>query len=185
MPGNYRFAIGWVKNYLCLIIKTAMKIFLITLSMILSASVYTSAQDTIPEEPVTGACERSDLLTGEFGSYYDEYYHDYRPDKKVVRQLTGAIGDFEIVIVLGTWCHDSKEQVPRFFRILDESGFMMEGLKMICVDRDKEVPGEDISDLNIERVPTFIVYHNGKESGRIVETPTESLEEDLLLLVKE
>jgi len=45
------------------------------------------------------------------------------------------------------------------------------------------VPGMDISALKIERVPTFIVYDGIKELGRIIETPAETLEEDLLMIL--
>jgi hypothetical protein len=36
----------------------------------------------------------------------------------------------------------------------------------------------------IERVPTFIVYGDGREIGRIVETPEGSLEEHLVKILK-
>ena len=38
--------------------------------------------------------------------------------------------------------------------------------------------------MNIERVPTFIIYRGEKEIGRIVETPKKSLERDLWNIVK-
>ena len=34
--------------------------------------------------------------------------------------------------------------------------------------------------LGIQRVPTFIIYKNNIESGRIIETPKTSLEQDLV-----
>jgi hypothetical protein len=36
--------------------------------------------------------------------------------------------------------------------------------------------------MNIERVPTFIFKRGGEEIGRIIETPDESLEADMLKL---
>lgn len=41
-----------------------------------------------------------------------------------------------------------------------------------------------IQDQHIERVPTFIVYADGRELGRIVETPEGSLEEHLVKILK-
>ena len=54
-----------------------------------------------------------------------------------------------------------------------------ENLKMICVDRDKKAEGTEVGDLNIEFVPTFIIYKNDEEVGRIIEEPKVTLEEDL------
>ncbi len=51
---------------------------------------------------------------------------------------------------------------------------------MIAVDEDKEAEGDELSDLNIEFIPTFIIYKGDAELGRIVETPEESLETDLI-----
>jgi len=38
-------------------------------------------------------------------------------------------------------------------------------------------------DLNITNIPTFIFYKNGKEMHRIVESPMESLEKDMLKII--
>jgi uncharacterized protein (DUF1015 family) len=49
------------------------------------------------------------------------------------------------------------------------------------VDRTKTV---EKMELEIEKVPTFIVYRNGEEIGRIIETPIKSMEEDLYEILK-
>ena len=72
----------------------------------------------------------------------------------------------------------------RFFKILDETGYKEKNLTIIGVDRTKNALSVNIENLNIERVPTFIVFQDGKELGRIVESPKKSLEEDLWKIVK-
>jgi thiol-disulfide isomerase/thioredoxin len=79
---------------------------------------------------------------------------------------------------MGTWCSDSRREVPRFLRILDELNFNNELLTINYVDRKKESPEGDISSLDIKYVPTFIFYKGGKEIGRIIETPQITLESD-------
>jgi hypothetical protein len=37
----------------------------------------------------------------------------------------------------------------------------------------------DVDSLDIELVPTFIFYRKGMEIGRIVETPLQTMEEDI------
>jgi hypothetical protein len=42
---------------------------------------------------------------------------------------------------------------------------------------------DEIDDLKIEFVPTFIFFKNDVEIGRIVEAPTESLEIDMVKIL--
>ena len=94
-----------------------------------------------------------------------------------------VINNVDIVIVFGSWCSDSKIQVPRFYKVLDKAGFNDIHLKVIAVNRDKNGLSVNVSDKNIKLVPTFIVYQNGVELGRVVETPKKSLEKDLAKIV--
>lgn len=136
-------------------------------------------------EILIGYCDRDGLQTGKFGELYNEYYSIYKPDKTILKELKLHKEGLSIVIILGTWCSDSHEQVPKFLKVLDKMKFDMNNLKMICVDRDKTGREVDISKFNVLYVPTFIFYKNGKEIGRIVESPIRTLEEDMLGLVGE
>ena len=103
------------------------------------------------------------------------------PEQSVIDKLKKSLNEkLGVRIVMGSWCSDSQREVPRFYRIMDDVGIPDEKVELISVNRDKVVPGMDISVLNIERVPTFIVYDGIKELGRIIETPVETLEKDLL-----
>lgn len=143
------------------------------------------SQEKTLADPIVGACTMEDLTQGEFGEYFKEYYRPYQSDGDVIAELKPLVSELDITIVLGTWCHDSQVQVPRFFRVMEEAGFDLSRLELICVDTEKEFPGQDDRDLGIERVPTFIFYSEGEEIGRIVETPVQSLEEDFLILVED
>jgi hypothetical protein len=97
-----------------------------------------------------------------------------------MRMLSPGAGDINVTLIMGTWCDDSKEQVPRFYKILDMLQFDYSKLSLICVDRKKSAPDIDLAGMNIKLVPTFIFYRNYKEIGRITETPARSLEKDML-----
>ncbi|MBN1340624.1 MAG: thioredoxin family protein [Bacteroidales bacterium] len=155
--------------------------------IILLWAQYSEAQENTPvseEEIVTGFCERSQLESGEFGKSFEKGHHDYIPDAGICAELKSFDEDYEIRIVLATWCHDSKVQVPRFFRILDDTQLSGKVSKIICVDRGKNAVDIDLGPYRIEKVPTFIVYIDDQEAGRITETPINTLEEDLLLILK-
>ena len=131
-----------------------------------------------------GECNRDAFTMEPFQEWYDFEYEEYTPEQSVIEKLKKCINDvLRIKIVLGSWCSDSQREVPRFYRIMDEAGIPDEKVELISVNRDKVVPGIDISALKIERVPTFIVYDGIKELGRIIETPAETLEEDLLMIL--
>ncbi|MCK4821968.1 thioredoxin family protein [bacterium] len=136
------------------------------------------------KEILIGYCDNNGLKTGDFGEYYDFYYTDYKPDKTITSELIILQEGIDITIVLGTWCSDSKEHVPRFMKVLDKSKFPKDHLKIICVDKSKEAEGIDVKALDIQRVPTFIFYRNNKELGRIIETPVYTLEKDMLFLLE-
>jgi len=139
---------------------------------------------TINQEVLIDYCDRTGLESGEFGIYYKLEYEDYNVNDSLVKLISKKLRKYDITIVFGSWCSDSEQQVPRFYKILDHAKFKESHLKIIAVNRSKSTLEVDIENLNIERVPTFIVYKKGKEMGRIIETPYDTLEEDLLKIVQ-
>lgn len=134
-------------------------------------------------EILIGYCNREGFSSCSFDSAYQANYGLYAPDTSALRMLTRGMNDIVIKLVMGTWCGDSKEQVPHFYKILDLLKFDYGKLSLICVDRTKAAPGIDLAPLSINLVPTFIFYRNDREIGRIIETPTISLEKDMLRII--
>ncbi len=79
----------------------------------------------------------------------------------------------------GTWCEDTQSLLPKFYRILDEAQFPAKAVTLYGVDRNKKSLHGETEKNNIVNVPTFIVYKDGKEIGRIVETVKVNIEVDL------
>lgn len=131
-----------------------------------------------------GYCDKKGLQKGIYGNYFKSQYDVYSPANGYIKKLEEKIDEVEITIVLGTWCSDSQRQVPRFYKVLNEAGYNDKRVKVIAVDKNKEAIVVDIQDMDIKRVPTFIIYKDEKEIGRIVETPKKSLERDLWKIVK-
>jgi hypothetical protein len=65
-------------------------------------------------------------------------------------------------------------------RILDIWQFPVTKVTFIGVDNAKLSPVGEYDKLDIQRVPTFIIYKNNIEAGRIIENPTTSLEQDMV-----
>jgi hypothetical protein len=140
--------------------------------------------DQSKKEILIGYCDRSGLMVGDFGNSYNIEWNTYIPDNDALNGLKYKLDDMKFTVILGTWCSDSKTQVPRFIRLLDCLKYDVEKVTFIAVDRTKTAGTVPTADFKIEKVPTIIVSMNGKELGRIVETPAVSLEKDLLNIIE-
>jgi len=113
--------------------------------------------------------------------WYLKGYDEYQPNQEVAVKLTMINKEnLSIKIVMGTWCPDSRREVPRFMKILDQWEFPPQKVTFIGVDNTKIAPIGGYDELGIERVPTFIFLENKVEAGRIIENPVTSLEQDML-----
>lgn len=129
-------------------------------------------------------CTREGLATvPEMKQRYDVEYPNYQPDSTTIAALKPLLKNKKITIVMGTWCGDSKLQVPHFYKILDGLGVKEKKVTLICVDHSKKAENGLLDNLNILRVPTFIVYEKDHELGRIIESPKVTLEKDLLAIL--
>ncbi|MBA7534469.1 hypothetical protein ES705_26716 [subsurface metagenome] len=136
------------------------------------------------QDILTGNGNREVLKKEPFASWYINEYANYNVDIETLEKISNErLKNITIQVILGTWCPDSRREVPRFYKIMDHLNFPEEKITLIGVNRNKKAPLKDYQNLQIERVPTFIVYKNQKEIGRIVETPMKSLEKDLLDII--
>jgi thiol-disulfide isomerase/thioredoxin len=115
---------------------------------------------------------------------YNQNYTAYVPNKEVLNRLSPLSKGINITAVIGTWCSDSKLYVPQFYKILDAIGFAEPNLTLIEVDEEKKSTNNATNHLNIISVPTFIIFKNGQELGRIIESPLQTFEHDLLNILK-
>ena len=132
---------------------------------------------------LVGPCTREAFSDTSFSWWFNSGYDMYEPDSVVISELKNNLDSVDVTLVLGTWCSDSRREVPHSFKIADEAGYPENKITMICVDRDKQSPSNEADSLNIELVPTFIFYKNGKELGRIEESPDKTLEEDINAII--
>jgi thiol-disulfide isomerase/thioredoxin len=130
-------------------------------------------------------CSREGITTfPEFKENYDPNYAAYVPDSTLLKSLSKTLKGKQITIVLGTWCGDSKLQVPHFLKIMDALKIDSDKIKFIAVDGTKHAENGLIDNLKITNVPTFIFSDKtGTEVARITEHPQETLEKDMLKLL--
>ena len=137
------------------------------------------------QEILIGYCNKDGFkLIHSFDSAYQVEYKLYHADSSFIKKIPSKLKGVKITLIMGSWCGDSREWVPRFCKIMDAAGFnYRKNLAIICVDRDKKAPGTPVDQLKIERVPTFIFTKKGKELGRIVESPMDIFEKEIVRIL--
>lgn len=134
-----------------------------------------------------GKINKSALVQEPYQEWFLKNYEEYTPEPSKIDSLKSLLNNYTITLFMGTWCGDSKREVPRFYKVLEKSNFLLDRLTTIAVDRNEETykqsPGGEHEGLTIHRVPTFIFYKNGREVNRIVESPVQTIEEDILSLL--
>jgi thiol-disulfide isomerase/thioredoxin len=130
------------------------------------------------------------LKRAPFSKWFHDSYDAYQMDTSLVDQLETSKNEIDsITIFMGTWCGDSRREVPRFIKTIESIGFDFEKLSVICVDHGrstyKQSPEGEERGLNIHRVPTFIFHDEaGLEINRIIESPVESIEKDITNIIE-
>jgi len=142
----------------------------------LNKTVFSSEAD---QEILKGPGDRVGMEQEPFKEWFDKEYDSYQLNDSLVHILKGThLSDMQVMVILGTWCSDSRREVPRFFKVADSIKIPDDQIKVIYVDRDKKVPDEDSLMYSVTRVPIIIFSIYGKEISRVVETPDGSFENE-------
>ena len=155
-------------------------LFITLISMVTIQAQINIETDSKTDLPMlVGRGIKSDMLKEPFLEWYKENSESTEADHGLVQAASDFINGVTMEIFMGTWCGDSRREVPRFLQIIEEAGYESETQSIAYLNRDRTNPQGDEKGKNIHHVPTFIIYRDGIELGRIIESPIESLEDDL------
>ena len=148
---------------------------------VLGGCVPTAPVDAATAAPVVmvGPLERSEVQ-----QRLPEWTSDAELDVEAVRGLASVTPGAEVTVIFGTWCSDSRRDVPRLWRAFDAAGALPFSVKFFGLDRAKTAPGFDKSGNDLQYVPTIVVKREGREVGRIVESTREPIERELWMLLQ-
>lgn len=146
---------------------------LIGISLLLSSLFACKANDGGPK---VGTIAANQILSnhGSFKTSFNRYQLS-NDDVETLSQLNEPL---DIKVYFGTWCHDSKREVPRFMHLVQQSPNL--NASYFALDERKSDPQGLAKKNDVRYTPTFIVYRNGKEIGRIIEKPKVSLARDIV-----
>ncbi len=132
---------------------------------------------------LVGQINLEGLQSQPYANWFSTNYENYAVDKSMAKMFKKQLKKHQIKLFLGTWCGDSKREVPRILKILHEVKFPIDQLQIVALDyrkgHYKKSPTGEEKGLKIIKVPTMVFFKEGKEVNRIVESPLESLEEDM------
>lgn len=171
-----------------------MKYFLVLLTIFLFGSCILQAGEQMSQPAETpdfyknddhnflpaGEVTRAQILTLKVFNYN---YVEYVPKSDPVQAIHNISQPVEIKVFFGDWCIDSKKHIPALIKTLEFADNANIKITYINVTRDKKNPAELLNGWNIVSLPTLIVLQDGKELGRIVETPKSGVDEDLTAIL--
>lgn len=141
-------------------------------------------QTVVDEEPEAaeppdffGTVERQAIL--EHNADWSKAFEGASVDEDAASALAAVEPGARVAVYLGVWCPDCMREVPRFWRALDAAGEVPFEVEYVGLDRHFSAGDVSIEGLDIEAIPTFIVYRDDEEVGRVVERSENSIESDL------
>lgn len=129
---------------------------------------------------IIGLFDRKELSNNPHAEWFNQNYSDYNLDQKTLDKLKPLFKDLEITVFMGTWCSDSRKEIPVFYKLIDKLNFDEKSIELIGMTLEKTTPDSLELNQNLINVPTFIFKKDGKEINRIVEFPLETIEKDIL-----
>ena len=109
------------------------KIFGFLMSLLIYSSCFTQP---IPEKPriLYGTCNKDSLTKVPFATWFNAGYNTYIPNAAVIAQLKKQnLNGINIDVFFGTWCGDSKREVPRLMKLLDTISFDSNHIHLMAV----------------------------------------------------
>lgn len=167
-----------------------MKKLLFAVGMMMSVHAFAQSDFDISKDKENGAVVYKGQIT--FADLSKESTFDwlkrgtdkYTPDSNSVKFLKKNLANYELVVLMGTWCDDSQNLIPKLNKVLQVTGYPMAKYTMYGVDRAKTTKYIEHKLYKLDKVPTIIVYKNHVEIGRIVETVKKSIEKDLEVIIQ-
>ena len=120
-----------------------------------------------------------------YSVWLEENATAYTPDMSVVNEIKPLLKTSYVKVFMGTWCEDSQREVPALLKLLKLTDFDQSQLEIVAMTHDKDTPDNLEAGYDIEFIPTIMVFKDGAELNRIVEYTQETLEQDLLKILKQ
>jgi len=130
---------------------------------------YEVSYDDKHRKVLRGLLSRADIESDTSFSWFQKNYKLGKPDASAVAAFKQHNNDFQMLIFAGTWCPDTHNLLPEFYRLADAANYADSSITLIGVDNSKTTLDNLSKTFHLVDVPTFIILKDGKEVGRVVE----------------
>lgn len=130
---------------------------------------YQVSYDSKNRKVLRGLISRADIENDTAFSWFKKNYNLGKPDANAVAAFKQHAKDFQMLVFAGTWCPDTQNLLPEFYRLTDAAGYADSNITIIGVDDAKTTLNHMEKTFHLVDVPTFIVMKNGKEVSRVIE----------------
>jgi hypothetical protein len=147
----------------------------IVVALLLTTTGFAQAQYEVlaerPNEKTLKGIISKEVLTRDtsFSKWWNDALKSYTPNAAAIEGLKKQKDSIQLMVFMGTWCEDSHVIIPKFYALLNASGFPEEKVTLIGVDRNKKTLGHLSDAMSADKAPTIIVLKKGREQGRVVE----------------
>lgn len=129
------------------------------------------------ETVLKGKIDMKTLMNDTSTTWFYKGVNNYQPNDNMLNYIKTNRANFNMVVVMGTWDKTSREVIPALYKVMITGGSPDEQIIMFAADH--HLQSDAPVDYKVKKLPTIIVFKEGKEEGRIVGTPKESVEADL------
>lgn len=142
---------------------------------------FTQLMAQSPNERILMGSITTDSLKRDTSLHWLHNASAYEAKQGALDQLKQHNSKLFIQVFCGSWCEDTQRELPKFLDVAEASGLKY---SLYFLDRNKQSIAGEEKKYNILFVPTFIVFYEHKEIGRVIEMAPKGIEHHLAEMLK-
>jgi len=151
------------------------------LSTMSFAQQSTTATGINTKKVIKGKIEMKTLTNDAETAWFYSGVNKYQPNDRMITYIKDNRGKFNVVAVIGTWDEESRRLLPALYKVIILAGSPEE--QIITWGVDEKLQSDAPTDYKVKKIPTFIVFREGKEIGRINSETKETVESALAMIL--
>ncbi|SHM58543.1 thioredoxin family protein [Chitinophaga sp. CF418] len=137
----------------------------------------TASRASNGKKALKGKIEMKTLMNDSAFAWFYTGVNGYQPNDNMLNYIKDNRGKFNVVAVVGTWEDQSRQLLPALYKIMILGGSPEE--QVLTYGADEKLNSDAPQDYKVKQLPTFILFREGKEIGRVSGEVGESLESDM------
>lgn len=147
--------------------------------LLLSAMSWAQTSSTASngKKVLKGKIDMKTLMNDSSAAWFYSGVNKYQPNDNMLNYVKDNRGKFNVVAVIGTWDDASRKALPALYKVIILAGSPDE--QILTFGADEKLQTDAPTDYKVKKLPTFIVFREGKEIGRINADTDDTIESAL------